>query len=312
MNFSKISNELHKPVIRNFERRKVIANSANEIWAIDLADMNDLREANDGYRFILCVIDIFSKYAWCEPIEDKKARTILKMLKKIITGQKVTPFYLWCDEGGEFKNKIIEKYLKENNIIMYSTYGEHKASVVERFIRTIKTWIWKIFTAKHTRNWVDELQPLIKYYNNKVHSTTKMKPINAVKAKHHDEIFNRVFTTKFNEEIQNPKLKVGDNVRISRIKKQFEKGYYDNWSREVFKVYEVLNTSPITYKIMEEDKTKIDGSFYEQELQKTSLPDFYEIEKIIGKEGKKYLVKWLGYDEKYNSLVDAKDIKHLQ
>ena len=84
MNFSKISNELHKPVIRNFERRKVIANSANEIWAIDLADMNDLREANDGYRFILCVIDIFSKYAWCEPIEDKKARTILKMLKKIM------------------------------------------------------------------------------------------------------------------------------------------------------------------------------------------------------------------------------------
>ena len=99
---------------------------------------------------------------------------------------------------------------------------------------------------------------------------------------------------------------------MSDIKKQFEKGYYDNWSREVFKVYEVLNTSPITYKIMEEDKTKIDGSFYEQELQKTSLPDFYEIEKIIGKEGKKYLVKWLGYNEKYNSLVDAKDIKHLQ
>ena len=157
MDFSKYSLELHKPAIKTFERRRVISNYANEIWGADIVDFSDYKEFNNDYRYILCVIDVFSKFAWCEPLRDKTATTINKAFKDIMKFSKRKPKLLWTDKGTEFYNKVFDATLKAQDIKIYSTYGEHKSVVVERFNRTMKEWIWKHFSSTSNANWIDFL-----------------------------------------------------------------------------------------------------------------------------------------------------------
>lgn len=306
---NKLAEELHKPAIKKFKRRSVIVNNVNDIWGSDLVDMREWAEENHGYNYLLTIIDILSKYAYAIPLKNKTGINIVDSFKKIITN-KNKPNKLWVDQGSEFYNKDFKKYLKDNNIDMYSSFGDHKSAVIERFNRTLKTKMWKYFTAKNTRKYIDVIDDLIKDYNNTVHKTIKMKPIDAIK----DHNFSNLiinYTSKTNKPIdEKPKFKVGDYVRISRIKQTFEKGYIPNFSREIFIIKKKLDTYPVTYKLTEYDgKTDIDGSFYEQELLKTDLVDVFEVEKVLQKrkyKGKKQeYVKWLGWPEKYNSWIDV-------
>ena len=128
---------------------------------------------------MLNVVDVWSKYAWSIPLKDKTAITTLNAFKEIVASSKRIPKHIWVDQGKEFYNKSMDLWLKENNIVRYSTYGEHKSSVVERFNRTLKTVMWKRFSAENTRNWIDMLDKLMLQYNNKFHSTIKMTPTQA-------------------------------------------------------------------------------------------------------------------------------------
>ena len=321
MDFTTVSNELHKQSIHNFPRRRVVALSTYQILSMDLMDMIEIEKQNNGYKYIFSVIDVFSKFGWLVPLKDKKATTILEELKHIINDIDVKPEKLWSDKGSEFYNKDMTQFLKRNKITQYSTYGENKAVVVERFNRTIKNWIWRIFTSKHTRNWVIILDELQEFYNNRVHRSIKMKPVDAIKPQNKDTVFHNLYGEYYNEllnddTIYKPKFKIGDLVRISRVKEIFEKGFHDNFSRAVYKVVKVLETQPITYNLTEFDNTPLDGGFYEQELQKTDKPDFYEIEKIIKdrkfKKKKQYFVKWLGWETKYNTWIDEAELKDIQ
>jgi len=141
------SKEIHHRKITKFQRRKVGVAHVDEIWALDLASMENLATDNDGYKWILCIIDVFSKYAWCVPTKNKTATTILDAVKKIVKDSDRTPSKMWTDQGSEFYNKQFEKWLKEKNITMYSTYGESKSVVVERFIRTLREKIELYFDA---------------------------------------------------------------------------------------------------------------------------------------------------------------------
>ena len=306
-----ISNELHHRVVRNFERRKVIVYHVDDIWGADLVDMQEWKSDNNNNSYILTVIDVMSKYGWAEPIKNKQASTVLNAFEKIIKESKRKPYKLWVDQGTEFYNKNFEKYLTDNDISMYSTYGEHKSVVVERFNRTIKDIMWKYFTAKNTRKYIDDLPSILDIYNNNVHSKIKMTPIEASKPENFKSLI-KIFSTDKKQKIKKPNLRIGDFVRISRIKGKFEKGYLPNYSREIFKISEVINSNPITYKIIEYDNTPIEGSFYEQELLKTKQKDIFEVEKILKKKkvkGKEtYFVKYLGWPDKYNSWIDAKDL----
>jgi hypothetical protein len=196
---------------------------------------------------------------------------------------------------------------------MYSTYGDSKSVVVERFNRTLKNYMWKYFTSHNTRKYIDIIQKILDFYNNKIHRTIKMSPIDASKKINRNKVFNNMYQNIYTIDKSKNNLKLNDYVRISRIKGTFEKGYIPNWSREIFQIEKILKTNPITYKIKEEDGTIIEGSFYEQELQKTNKPEFFDVEKIIKQKKVKdkllYYVKWLGYDDKYNSWVDSKQIK---
>jgi len=284
----------------------------DDIWGADLVEMQEWSKDNKGYRYMLNVIDVFSKFAWSRPLKDKTGLTVLYALKEIIAKSGRKPSHIWVDKGKEFYNKYFDEWLHENNVIRYSTYGEHKSVVVERFNRTLKTNMWKRFTAENTRNWINMLDSLLFKYNNKIHSTIGMTPVKASKKENEMKVLQN-FKTRSGV-ISKPKFKVGDKVRISRIKGTFEKGYLPNWSEELYSIYEVQQTLPVTYKLKDLLGEKIEGSFYQQELQK-SHQEIYRVEKILRKKkinGVDHgLVKWSGYSEKHNQWLPVKELEKL-
>ena len=163
-----LSNELHRQIIRNFKRRKVYSSFRDNNWGVDLADMQSLSKYNKGIKYLLCAIDLFSKYAWVIPLKDKKGTSIVNAFQKIISeGRK--PNKIWTDQGSEFYNNAFKDFLKINNIEMYSTFNEGKSVVAERFIRTLKNKIFKHMTAVSKKVSFDVLDDIVKKYNNTVH-----------------------------------------------------------------------------------------------------------------------------------------------
>ena len=137
-----VANELYKPIIRKFKKRKGYSYFRDNIWGVDLADMQLLSKYNKGVKYLLCAIDLFSKYVWVVPIKDKKGTSIVNAFQKIISKER-KPNKIWVDQGSEFYNNSFKDFLKINNIEMYSTYNEGKSAVAERFIRTLKNKIFK-------------------------------------------------------------------------------------------------------------------------------------------------------------------------
>ena len=148
LSFSILADELHKPIIRKFNKRKVYSQFKDNIWGVDFADMQSLSRKNKGIKYLLCVIDLYSKYAFVIPLKDKKGISVVNAFDKIIKQSNRKPNKIWVDLGGEFYNNVFEKWLSDNDINMYSTYNEISKSVVaERFIRTLKNKFYKHMTA---------------------------------------------------------------------------------------------------------------------------------------------------------------------
>ena len=282
-----LAEELHKPIIRKFKKRKVYSAFKANIWGVDLADIQLLSKYNRGIRFLLCVIDIFSKYAWVVPLKDKKGISIVKAFQIILKQSNRKPNKIWVDKGSEFYNAYFIKWLRDNDIVMYSTHNEGKSVVAERFIRTLKSKIYKYMTSISKNVYIDKLDDIMDEYNNTYHTTIKMKPA---------DVKDNTYINA-DKEINNkdPKFNVGDRVRISKYKNIFAKGYMPNWSEEVFVIKKVKNNVPWTYVINDLNGEEITGTFYEKELQKTNEEEF-RIEKVIRRKGDKLYVKWKGYN----------------
>ena len=225
----------------------------DNIWAADLADMQSLSKYNEGIKYLLCAIDLFSKYARVVPIKDKKGTSIVNPFKNIISKRKANK--IWVDQGSELYNNNFKDFLKINNIEMYSTYSQGKSVVAKRFIRNLKNKVFKHMTAISKNVYFDVLNDIVNKYNNTVHKTIKMKPIDVTSDSYAE--YNEDFNKK------DPKFKVGDHVRISKYKNIFAKGYTPNWSEEVF-VVNKINAVPWTYVVSDLNGKKIIGSFYEK------------------------------------------------
>ena len=209
--------------------------------------MQQLKSYNHGFRYILNVIDVFSKFVWSVPIKDKTGKTITNTFQSIVKTSKRKPNKLWVDNGSEFYNNVFQEWLVENEIKMYSTFNEGKAVVIERFNRTLKNKMYKYFTANNTYKYVDVLPDLINEYNNHKHSTIKMTPTEASMKYNEKFIQNDVYSID-DKTIYKSKFKVGDRVRISKYKRAlFDKGYTPNWSEEVFVIVGIQHTNPTTY-----------------------------------------------------------------
>ena len=239
------------------------ANGIDEIWTADLVDMSSYSKQNKHYKYLLTVIDVFSKYGWIIPIKNKSGESVAEAFKQIDNRH---PQKLWVDKGKEFYNKHVKELFKD----IYSTENEEKSSVVERWNRTMKEKMFKYFTANNTTKYYDVLDELVNQYNNTYHSSIKMTPVEASKKKNEQQVYNNLYGEQ-EEKPEKPKFKLGDRVRIIRKKGRFEKGYTPNYTREIFIVTEVHHTIPITYKIQALDGEEIIGSFYKQELLKTKF-----------------------------------------
>ena len=143
---SQLAEELHKPIIKKFKRRKVYSSFKDNIWGVDLADMQLISKYNKGIRYLLCVIDLFSRYAWVIPLKNKKGESIAEGFEKILDDFNRKPNRIWVDHGSEFYNNKFKIFIKENGIEMYSTFNEGKSVVAERFIKTLKNKIYKHMT----------------------------------------------------------------------------------------------------------------------------------------------------------------------
>ena len=238
--------------------------------------MQLISKYSKGIRYLLCAIDLFSKFAFVVPLKDKKGTTIANGFQSILNDLKRKPNKIWVDQGSEYYNNVFKKWLKDSNIKMYSTHNEGKSVVAERFIRTLKNKICKHMTAISKNVYFDVLDDIVSEYNNTYHKNIKMKPID-VKSDSFAE-----YNEKYSE--KDPKFKVNDHVRISKYKNIFAKGYGPNWSEEIF-VIKIKNTVPCTYVISDLNGEEVIGDFYEKELQKTNKKEF-RIEKVIKKQTK--------------------------
>ena len=215
---------------------------------------------NKGIRFLLCVIDIYRKYAWVVPLKDKKGASIVTAFQSILKESNRKPNRIWIEKGSEFYNASFKKWLQDNYIVMCSTNNGGKSVVAERFIRTLKGKIYKHMTSISKNVYIDNLNDIVDKYNNTHHTTIKMKPI--------DVKDNAYINTDKEINNKDPKFKVGDRVRISKYKNIFVKGYTPDLSEEVFVIKKVKNTVPWTYVINDLNSEETMGTFYEKNCKK--------------------------------------------
>ena len=225
--------------------------------------MQLISKFNKGTRFLLCVTDIFSKYAWVAPLKDKKVITIVNAIQNILDNSTKLhsirkPNKIWADKNSEFYNRSFKKWLKYNDMEMYSRHNEGKSVVGERSIRTLKNKIYKHVTAVSKNVYIDKMNDVVNEYNNTYHRTMKKKPT---------EIKDNTYIDSIKEaNDKDPKSKVGDHVRISKYQNIFAKRYDPNWSEEVFVIKEATNTVPWAYFINDLNDEDVIETFYEKEL----------------------------------------------
>lgn len=292
--------ELHAPARRNFPRRRVIVRGYDDLWQADIVEMHPYSRFNEGYHYILTIIDVLSKYAWAVPLKSKSGCETAKAVAKIIRESKRCPKNLQTDEGKEFYNTNVQQLIKKHDINHYSTYSPMKASVVERFNRTLKSNMWKLFSLNGHYKWIDALSLLVAEYNARKHRTINMRPVDVTPT-----IAKKLLTTIYSriKIAGQSRFKVNDFVRVSKYKTVFDKGYTPNWSTEVFKVTKVQHTNPVTYLLEDCRGEPIAGGFYEYELHRVADPNVYLVEKVLRKRGDKVYVKWLGLDSSHNSWI---------
>ena len=300
---------LHKPVRHRFKRRRVVVAGIDHQWQADLADLSSLQKMNDGYRYLLCVIDVFSKYAWVVPVKNKQGSTMIQAWDNILK-QGRHPLQLQTDKGTEFLNKDFQQHLKKLDIHFFTTENpEIKAGIVERFQRSLKSRMWKYFTHHKTRQYVDVLQDLVHGYNHAKHRSIGRSPA-SVSSKNEVEVTEKLYGKK--PTFTKPTLSVGDLVRLNKTKRTFDKGYLPNWTTELFKITHVVKSIPPTYKIEDLLGEPLIGTFYAKEIQRVKdTEQVYEIDEILKhrrrRQGKRWvkeiLVSWKDYPSKFNSWI---------
>ena len=181
--------------------------------------MRAFSKFNHGVKYLLAVIDVFSKYGWLIPLKDKTGKSVASALETIFKERK--PEKMWVDKGKEFYNKDVK-----NLIELYSIENEEKSSVVERWIRTMKEKMWKYFSAESTNVYINVLPDLIKEYNNTRHSSSTKTPTNASKKENKLRVWRNLYPDHLEIKDIKPKFSVWDKVRISLIKKYFRERIY--------------------------------------------------------------------------------------
>lgn len=274
---TKYAAEIHARATKPKNYRQIISRAVDAHWQLDLATMWGFRDnwygrpsENDNYVYVLVIIDVFSRYMWLIPLKEKTAEATRQGFIKTLPRQ---PLVVTCDEGKEFEGSF-KTYLRQRGIQTWRIYGKHKASIAERAIRTFQTYLWKLLEARQTRRWIDLLPLVAEYYNNQPHSALNgLTPTQACDPANYDMLWDHQFGLVKPDIPVPPRFRVDDRVRVSVQRSAFEKGYYGNWSREIYRVRTVSRGHPVMYQLENPDGSVIVGKFYEEELLKSAVPD---------------------------------------
>ena len=258
-------NEIYsKPPKKNYITNKTDVYYIDDIWSLDILDLKDYgSENNRKYRYVLVVIDNFSKYGWTVPLKNKYAQTIKDSFENILISSKRKPNLIESDRGKEFYNNIFQDFLNKNDIKLYSRNSSYGAVFAERFNRTIRDLLKKIVFEHGDGNWIDILPTITKQYNNKVHSSTKLTPIQASLKKNEGYVYKNLLDKR--KKVK-PKYEIGDLVRTADLKRTFSKGDTTNWSYKLYKITEIVNDTIASYKI-----NNLSERYNESLLKKTEL-----------------------------------------
>jgi hypothetical protein len=308
-----LAKELHRPRRRRYPTRHVITEFPNDLWQADIIEMASLLPWNKGYPYLLTVMDTFSKVAYARPLKNKTGKEVTEAFTDILKNTKVKN--LQTDQGKEFFNQQFKTLMKEKGINHYHTFSDKKASQIERFNRTIKNIMWRHFTRNNSLKWVKILPTIVQEYNQRKHRTIGMPP-NKVRHRHIPQIKQHMLKQRRHPPPPKHPFKIGNIVRISRIRNIFAKEASNyNWSEELFKVVNVQKTHPITYELEDLLGVPIKGTFYHQELQKTAIPDYARIEKVLARKtisGKPWVrVRFSGYDNRFNTWIPLSKTRKL-
>ena len=313
---------LHRSVIRKFPRRKYTIYDPDVCWEADLIDLRSIKHYNNNISYLLTVIDVFSKYAFVEPLVNKSVTTVANAFEHILKNNpQRRPYQLQTDKGSEFIGGAMQKLLKKYGIQYRVVRSpDVKAAIVERFNRTLKERLWRYFTYKNTKKYIDILQSVVHAYNHTKHRTIKMLPAD-VNLDTASQIRERMLLERkiSDSKIKKPKYSVGALVRISTAKGVFAKGYEGGWSKELFTISKILDHRyPIVYVVKDLANEEIDGFFYEQELglvRKNLETEEFQIDRVIRTKGtgsnKQVYVSWKGYPEKFNSWIPASNLTDI-
>ena len=267
---------LHRKARKHFPKNRIVVNRIDDQWEVDLADLNAITDQNDDYRYLFCCIDVLSKYAWVIPLQRKNGDALVEGFQQIFDMTERRPKFVRGDKGGEFVNGKVKAFLKKHGIRFFKSQNEAKAAIVERFQRTLKGYMWRYFTEVDNERYIDKLQDFVYAYNHRYHRSIKRRPVDVTDENDH-EVFKTLYP-KFRgrgDRLVRYKFKVGDTVRISKYKHIFEKGYKANWTEEVFTVVQRIPRRPPVYRIKDSQETVLEGTFYEEELQKVEKPELY-------------------------------------
>lgn len=300
---------LHKPARKRYTTRPYKSGAIDQHWQADLVEMIPYANVNNGFRYLLTIIDLFSRFAWAVPLRGKTGAEVTAAFRGVFA-QGRRPQRLQTDDGREFDNREFQRMLNLENIRFFTVKSQFKAALCERFNRTLKAKMWRYFTRTGRYRWINALGELMTSYNSAPHRSLGVSPMQVTEDNEHElwlrqerrgpqRVTQKDVTTVF---------RVGDQVRISVTKEPFAKGYLPNWTEQIYTVSQVLDTEPTQYKIRDFANVVIKGSFYSAELQRVVPPERHAIERVIDRRrvhGRmQYFVQWRGYGPEFNSWVD--------
>ena len=256
---------LHKPTRRRFKRNVTTTAGIDVDWQSDLADMRMLKQDNDGFTYIVVCVDVLSRYGFAVPVKRKTPDLVADAFRTIITATGRKPWFLTTDRGLEYAGKSFQNFVRKEDIVhKFATSPDVKCAIAERYIRTLKSRLWRYFTRNKTKRYIDVLPDLVTALNKSFHRTIKRAPKDVTR-----ENQTEVWQVLYGKPVRKPKyrFKSGEHVRIAIEKHVLSKGYRPNYSNEIFTVARVMKQRvPATYKLKDESGEEIEGIFYNEEL----------------------------------------------
>lgn len=323
------THQIHRPARKHYPRRPFVVHSLDEMWQLDLSDMQWYKRENDGYAWILFAIDVFSRFLWTRPLRRKTGEETAAALTDLFCTvsedpekHHTLPRIVYVDRGSEFYNRNVKGLLASTPIPvqLQSSHDQTKAAIVERVQRTIKARLWKYLYQNGTSRWIQALPAIVESYNHARHVTLQRSPA-SITREDEEDVWKTVYGSWDVARSKSPKFAfaLDDVVRTSRQASLFRKGYLPQWTEEWFKIRARDRGPPPYYRLEDLKGEEVEGPFYEPELQKVT-PDeqntaTFRVEKVIKRrtqEGKKQLlVKYLGWPDKFNEWLPESQVQEL-